>query len=909
MKIGTVWMLVAAGLAAVSLSESALLDLCGGQYNASVDSPINVNFSDITNQTCVWYIQRDSNNRTNLFLSISFLDANSSIIVYSGHYYKSNSSKANIIKTYKAGDTASEQVVISASKVTSIVFQNKNSSQGSLLVDFNAGDCTKEIEWTKPIVSPIYLPGTGPVKCVYQMTLPTDSRTSVMSFTDFSLVKGSLIVENGKISHTLKGINVPQDLLLGTNGNLSLTIALENNTASQHFKAFMMEADPVCTRQIDVNDSQPFHFSLPSTPSFPLDCLVIVTSPLKTTLVAMVKDLVLAGGGDSVTLRDGGSQSSPQIASLVSNSQNGQLIITSGNKMLVQIRLETSLAIRIVKLDLKHQGGGAGRYSGSGNITLNASQFVPNNSVYFLVTVPDSRAHVTFLKGNLNKATLEVYDDNTPSKEIAVFKKLSDFYTVTGSGQSILIKATNFVGLGTFTASYRPVTPACDQLSTGPYGSYSMIGKSGTQCTWSIRPQGSAWLLDLTMGHVTLCQNDTLAVYEGLTKTNTPPIITVNMKTQNMLVPVIYSQSQSGFRMVLNSPKGSCSANMSSLVTASYQTNMAKCGTTLNAVTGIVISPQFPNQYPLNAHCKWTFVPNKKPFILVSVDSLNLNPKHSLTLDDGKKVTSLTGYTNTDLLVPTTNKSNLVLDFNSVNSNTTGVPTTGRGFVVKYTYLDCGGEMKDKSSGKIDVGPAAKNTSRLCVWLVQALKPAKGNNSNILSLNISITGNTTQDIVKIYDGGSMGSPPLKLNMTKGLSPNTLTRGSYVMIVYTHNGHMSKLEANSTFHLKINYTTYPCPPTQKCQNGKCIHPDWYCNGINDCGDNTDELNCTYPVPIPTTPKPTNPPKKSTGVKSYVVVIVALVCLALGVVLAMAVPALYKRIKYPNYRHLQDLSVTT
>ncbi|XP_033743301.1 cubilin-like [Pecten maximus] len=910
MKKGSVLILVGVCLAIVTLSESVFLDACGGQYNTTVETPISVNFSAISNQTCVWYIKSDKNTSTNLYVSFSLPTTNSTVTVYSGHY-QSNSTKATVIKTYKAGDTVSEELVISADKVTSIVFHNKNTTQGSLHVTYNADECTNRVEWARPIVSPVYLPGTGPVTCVYQMTLPSDRRTSVMSFTDFSLVKGSLLVQNGNISHSLTGIILPDDLLLGTTGNLSLTIALNNNSALQHFKAFMTEADPGCTRKVNFNDSLPYHFTLPSDQSLPLDCLVIVTAPINTTLVTIVQDLVLPGGSNSVILRDGGSQASQEISTLLSSSQSGQLIVTSGNKLFIQIRLEKSLQKSTVNLDFKPQGGGAGRYHGSGKLSLDASHFTNNNSVYFLVTVPDGRAQVTFVNGKIKNATLEVFDDNTPSKEIAVFKKVSDFYTITGSGQSILIKANNFLGVQTFTASYNTIRPDCDQLSTGPYETYSMIGKSGTQCTWSIKPQISAWLLDMTMGQVRLCQNDTLALYEGLTKAVKKPIITLNAKTQNSLVPTIYSQSQNGFRLVLNSPKGSCSKNNSAIVTSSYQTNMAKCGGTLNACpTGIVNSPQFPNQYPINAHCKWTFIPNKKLFILVSVGSLDLNPKHSLTVDDGKKKMSLAGYTDVDLLLPTTNKSNLVLDFNSVNPNTSGVPTTGNGFTITYTYFDCGEKIIADKSGKIDISSKAWNTSRLCIWQIQAPSPGKANNSNILSLNISITGNTTWDVVTILDGGSRQSPLLELSGKGKSVNNTLTRGPYVMVVFRHTIHTSELAANSTFQLKLSYTTYPCPSTQKCQNGLCIHPDWYCNGVNNCGDNTDELNCTYPVPIVPTTTPKSPKSgKSSGVKSYVVVIVALICLALGIVLAIAVPAMYKRIKYPNYRHLQDLSVTT
>ncbi|KAJ8298255.1 hypothetical protein KUTeg_024786 [Tegillarca granosa] len=459
------------------------------------------------------------------------------------------------------------------------------------------------------------------------------------------------------------------------------------------------------------------------------------------------------------------------------------------------------------------------------------------------------------------------------------------FFPVTSSGSALFVVASNFISNQSFTADFSTVKPGCSVVSTETVGNYNLLRDNfQKQCSWTVNPQLMKGSVLLKLESVNLCPKETVTLYQGLSESGTIKLATLTNKDNKKVVPLFSSPAKSGIKVVVNQNGANCSQNTTSktVISAYYSIKAKDCTGILSTPNGEITSPEFPNQYPLNSRCTWkTPLLNKKVFYF-SLNQMQLNNIHYLNISmlknsTPKQLVSYTGKTlPPDFLVSLINKT-VIVNFDAT-SNGLGkkITTTDQGFDMSYRYLDCGGYFT-QSTGKFGI-PKASTANTECIWIVKLPKTGANQTTNIVSFNLTSSSMAAvKKNVVIRDGGSVRDNMLIFNTTKDGVKSILSRTNFLWVKYTFKKEDSNMAA-SGFTFNLEYKTY----------------NWKCNGVDDCGDNTDEQNCAK-----------GGETKEEGVKVYIVVIVALLCFAIGVVLTIILPAIYKRIRYPNYSQLKDM----
>ncbi|XP_061774920.1 membrane frizzled-related protein-like isoform X2 [Nerophis ophidion] len=330
--------------------------------------------------------------------------------------------------------------------------------------------------------------------------------------------------------------------------------------------------------------------------------------------------------------------------------------------------------------------------------------------------------------------------------------------------------------------------------------------------------------------------------------------------------------------------------------TATPPTTETHCGGVLIDSEGFFSSPNHPGSYPPNTLCVWVIQATPPLLVQIHVSSLNVEGPSPCLFDwlevqeHGEHSSWATRFCG--VVAPATintNTSTVWVTFRSDGS------ITGSGFTVQYRTLlpghkSCSREefmcdsgrcllpvsvcdghpncqdqqdeancsQKHRDCGGQKTGPygflASPNHPRpyphqqFCVWHISVEE------GHVIMLSFKNFSLEIQDVcefdyVEVYDSSNTGAEKV-LGRFCGttLPPDLTSSGHHMTVLFVADEGVADSGFNATYQ-SVSVLEKTCGPSQfGCSTGECLHPQWLCDGWNDCSDGADEQDCgnsTYP----------------------------------------------------------------
>ncbi|CAL1535794.1 unnamed protein product [Lymnaea stagnalis] len=809
-----------------------------------------------------------------------------------------NASAKEPIASYKAGDIAPFPVVAALQKNITIIFTAGVNSTSNWTLNYSL-DCKVDIsnDWSHKVDSPKFLATPGKsFRCIYDIAcnLPSD-RIAALSFLSLSVFNNSELslssgINNASFTNTSNG----EDFF--AEGIKPVKLDFQVDTAqAQSFSIFVEPVVNDCSGKVAIKKT----FEVPknfSNPGVSYVCRWVVISSL-ARITAKINSLQISNGYDLLTFTDGGS-SRAAISKSWSSGINESLFLSSGSKAVISLQLGDFSGARSLNLSLLAADGG-GPISSQGELSVDDKQ-EDLVTYYQLNASPGQLVKVNISDRTINETSVVFYDGLQPTDPVLVSLKsgIPNLKIVIG-GSSVLVAVTRVSKANVFKAAFSSLAPGCDQLATGNSGSWNYNSNVVGVCRYTVNPNTNTdGQIILYLDSLTLRAGESLKVLSGVDSSTVIAQFEVpagETAAQEFNLLQVHGTAREGISVDL---ARNTAETLPSKTSVRYEVVSSVCGGVLKS-KGDLTTPNHPNVYPINAKCAWTINDAKADqLILLTFQSLNLAPGHSLkVIEDDTVVAGYGGQVTptADLLVKATNVTKI--EFNSPTEGNSS--QVGSGAKVSYLRPTCGANLTSIFSNNVPV-PSSLPDNSLCVWSIDVKNTTdKTNSTNIIRFNITtLEKNTTiiKQSLKIFDGESLKNKSLEFSLNQvGYS-----RGDRLII---------KLELTQALPggFNISFETKTCNSTEKCENGICMRSEWLCNGKNDCGDNTDELNCHGgPTPAPPTTQKPQEADYSGWVKSGWIPACLFIGILIGLVLYFVVPKLYRHIRGRggNYSRMGD-----
>ncbi|XP_031795774.1 cubilin [Sarcophilus harrisii] len=363
-----------------------------------------------------------------------------------------------------------------------------------------------------------------------------------------------------------------------------------------------------------------------------------------------------------------------------------------------------------------------------------------------------------------------------------------------------------------------------------PYGKLS-------HCAWLLKaPQGHTITLSFTSfdieNHI-ICLWDSVTVLNGGTLAS--PVIG---HFCGMTIPKPIQSGSNQLLVIFNSDHSVQRGGFS----ATWTTQTLGCGGILHFDSGIIKSPHWPQNFPVNSRCTWTVIVHESRHLEISFDNNFLIPSSDGQCQDSYiKVWAGTEATEAALLATACGSvppSRLILPRNSFTAVFQSQNATGPGFSASYRS-SCGANFTSPSGYIVSPNyPRQYDNSMNCIYIIKA-----GERDIVLldfqSFHLqepsSISGMCTNDGVKIIRGYEADSIHSAVFCGNEIPRSMSIIGPMILNFYSDN-------SETDFGFKATYTILPCGGVFNSSIGIIKSPAYSrANYAND-------LECSYLITV-------------------------------------------------------------
>ncbi|KAL8590515.1 hypothetical protein ACOMHN_010951 [Nucella lapillus] len=268
-------------------------------------------------------------------------------------------------------------------------------------------------------------------------------------------------------------------------------------------------------------------------------------------------------------------------------------------------------------------------------------------------------------------------------------------------------------------------------------------------------------------------------------------------------------------------------------------------------------SPLFPVEYVLNSETyKYVFyAATQDDFITISFDDWQLSQHSSIQFDSANIKGKIWGSNSRPWIISDSRR--LEMTFETGPYKIPGTLRAFKGFKANYTFhrnkdregmpyvhTNCGSFIDRQDSGEITFNPKGDGQAYYdCIWVIKKHPSFQRVFIRVVNYSISKTyRNDKPNEMEIRRG--LTSKGLVISAVPSSSPRDKLmfedfdsdEGFYVRIKGHYWGPRDFVLSFTSFNMEISYN---CRNLFTCTNGRCIEHSAKCNGVDNCGDDTDE----------------------------------------------------------------------